>query len=194
MKKRSKRAGLYLRVSTDEQDHALQLDELRQVAIHRGYRLVEYIDTGSGSGKHLPQRDKLMADAQRGKLDLVLVWRFDRFARSTRDLLGALESFNEWGVQFVSLREGIDTSTPTGKLVFTVVAALAEFERELIRERVRAGMSAAKRRGVQMGRKPIDLDIEHARSLRESGMSYRNAARVLGVSVGKLHSALASQP
>lgn len=194
MKNRRKRAGLYLRVSTDEQDHALQLDELRQVAVQRGYAIVEYIDTGSGSGKHLPQRDKLMADAQRGKLDLVLVWRLDRFARSTRDLLGALESFNEWGVQFVSLREGIDTSTPTGKLVFTVVAALAEFERELIRERVRAGMSAAKRRGVQIGRKPIGLDIEHARSLRKSGMSYRNAARVLGVSIGKLHSALSSQP
>lgn len=189
---KKRRAALYMRVSTADQQHDLQIDDLRQVANQRGYTVREYLDTGSGSGQHLPQRDQLMRDARSGKVDLVLVWRFDRFARSTRDLLDALENFRSWGIEFVSLREGIDTSTATGKLVFSVVAALGEFERELIRERVRAGLAAAKRRGVRLGRQPVALDLAKAKRLRAKGMTYRELARSLGVSIGKVHAALAA--
>ncbi len=194
MKDRSKqkRAAIYMRVSTADQSHDLQLDELRLIAEQRGHRMIQYVDTGCGDGKNLPQRDRLMRDAQRGKLDVVLVWRFDRFARSLRDLLHALENFDEWGVTFMSLRENIDTSTATGKLVFSIFGALSEFERSLIKERVIAGMAAARRRGVHIGRRPVDLDIDHARELRAAGESYSNVARILGVSVGKLHGALNS--
>ena len=176
------RAAVYTRVSTTAQDHALQLDELRGITRQRGYVVTEYADTASGSGKHLPERERLLGDARAGRIDVVLVWRFDRFARSTRDLLDALDSFRKWGVEFVSLRDAVDTSTPTGKLVFTIVAALAEFERELIRERVRAGLAAARRRGKHLGRPHRVIDIERARALLAARVGVKETARRLGVS------------
>ena len=142
-----------------------------------------YQDVGSGkSGAKLPERDRLMDDARRGKIALVLVWRFDRFARSTRDLLNSLEAFQTWGVDFVSLREGIDTSTPTGKLMFTVIAALAEFERDLIRERVAAGIESARRRGIQLGRPTAAVPVREVRQLLEGGWSVGRVAKKYGVS------------
>jgi len=176
------RAGLYSRVSTSGQDHALQLDELRRVAEQRGFLVSEYVDTASGGGNRLPERERMMADARAGRLDVVCCWRFDRFARSTRQLLDALDSFGKWKVEFISLREGIDTATATGRLVFTIVAALGEFERELIRERVRAGLAAAQRRGRHVGRPPRSFDPDRARALLGSGVGVKETARRLGVS------------
>jgi len=176
------RAALYARVSTAAQDHALQLDELRTVAHQRGYSFNEYIDTASGSGRHLPERSRLLADATAGRLDVIVVWRFDRFARSTRDLLDALDNFRRWGVEFISLRDAVDTSTPTGKLVFTIVAAIAEFERELIRERVRSGLAAARRRGKHIGRPARSVDLDRAAALLAAGTGVKETARKLGVS------------
>jgi len=180
-----------MRVSTRKQDHDLQLDELRQVARQRGWEVTEYVDTGTGKGgAKLAERERLMEDARAGKLDVVAVWRFDRFARSTRDLLNALESFKAWGVQFVSLREGIDTSTPTGQLVFTVIAALAEFERNLIRERVKAGIDTARRKGKKLGRPRAFVAVAKARTLLAEGYSYRKCAKKLGVDVRTMKRAL----
>ncbi len=189
------RAALYARVSTSDQSTALQLDELRQLAAQRGWLVTEYCDTGSGrQGASLPERDRLMADARAGRLQVVLVWRFDRFARSTRDLVDALESLRTWGVEFISLREGIDTSTPTGKLVFTIIAALAEFERCLIVERVKAGLEAARRRGVRAGRPRAVVPVARARELIANGMSLRACAQRLGVDPHTLRRSLRRNP
>ena len=187
----TKRAALYARTSTSKQDHDLQLAELWQTAKQRGWIATEYIDTGSGkSGAKLPERRRMMDDARAGKLDVVVVWRFDRLGRSTRDLLDALENLKAWGVDFVSLREGIDTSTPTGKLMFTVIAALAEFERELIRERVRAGMQTARNKGTRIGRPRAVVNIRKAKELISQGYSQRKTAAQLGLSPRTLKRAL----
>ena len=175
------RAALYARVSTNHQDHALQLDALRQMAEQRGWTVTEYIDQASGSGAKLPARDVMMSDARSGKIDVVAAWRFDRFARSTKDLLNALDSFQSWGVQFVSLQEGIDTTTPMGRMVFTIIGALAEFEKNLIRERVVAGLQSAKKRGKVLGRPKVPIDIQEAIKLRESGHGWRTVAKLIGV-------------
>lgn len=188
--RRRNRTALYARVSTSEQGHALQIDELRQIAQQRGYETVEYVDTASGSGTKMTERARLLSDARLGKVDCVVVWRFDRFARSTRDLLDALDNFRQWGVEFISLREGVDTSTPTGKLVFTVIAALAEFERELIRERVRAGLAAARRRGARVGRPRRQFDLDRALKLIAAGAGVKRTARTLGLSPRTLRRAL----
>jgi DNA invertase Pin-like site-specific DNA recombinase len=176
-------AALYARTSTGHQNHDLQLDELRQVAASRGMHVVEYVDQGSGkSGAKLPERERLMDDARCGRISLVMVWRFDRFARSTSDLLNALGSFDAWGVDFVSLREGVDTTTPTGRLVFTIIGAIAEFERSLIRERVMAGIETARRKGVQLGRPRTSVSVDRAIAMLQEGMSVRTVARKMGVS------------
>jgi len=187
------RCAIYARVSTAQQDHALQLDELRMVAQQRGYAVAEFIDVASGSGKRLPERERLLDDARLGRIDVVLVWRFDRFARSTRDLLDALENFAKWNVAFISLRDSIDTATPTGRLVFTLVAAIAEFEKELIRERVCAGLAAAKRRGRRVGRPRCTVDLDRARGLLAAGVSVTEAARRCGVSPRTLRRELRGQ-
>jgi DNA invertase Pin-like site-specific DNA recombinase len=122
-----------------------------------------------------------MADAKRGKFDVVAVWRFDRFARSTSHLLRVLEEFAALGVDFVSLRESIDTSTPTGKMIFTVLAAVAELERSTIRERVLAGQKAAKRRGVRFGRPVVAVDTNAVGRLREQGLSWRAISEQLEI-------------
>jgi DNA invertase Pin-like site-specific DNA recombinase len=122
-----------------------------------------------------------MADAKRGKFDVVAVWRFDRFARSTSHLLRALEEFQALGIDFVSLRESIDTSTPTGKALFTILAAIGELERSVIVERVRAGQKAAKRRGVRFGRPTLQVDTERALKLRKEGLSWRDISAEVGV-------------
>lgn len=121
-----------------------------------------------------------MAAAQTGKLDMVAVWRFDRFARSLKDLLNALDSFQQWNVEFTSLQEGIDTSTPMGRMVFAIIGALAEFEKNLIRERVVAGLETARRKGKLLGRPKVAVDVQRALRLREDGLSWRKVARALG--------------
>jgi len=179
---KSKRVALYVRVSTGEQTEDLQVNELTEYAAFRRWQIVEaYSDKMSGAKDRRPALDRLMADAKRGKFDVVAVWRFDRFARSTSHLLRALEEFAALGIDFVSLRESIDTSTPTGKMIFTVLAAVAELERCTIRERVIAGQKAAKRRGVRFGRPTAEVDTDRALKLRKQGLSWRHISAEVGV-------------
>ncbi len=179
------RAALYARVSTTGhgQDVGLQLDELRQVAAQRAWAAVEYVDEGiSGSQGSRPALDRLMADARAGRLDVVAVWRFDRFARDTRHLLVTMDEFRHLGVEFVSLREQVDTSTPMGKAMFTIIAAISELERDLLRERVVAGVRRAQAAGKHCGRPKVDLDLRPAQALLKEGRSLKETARILGVS------------
>ena len=177
-----KRVALYVRVSTGEQNADLQVNELTEYAAFRKWETVEtYADKISGAKDRRPALDRLMTDAKRGKFDVVAVWRFDRFARSTSHLLRALEEFAALGVDFVSLRESIDTSTPSGKMIFTVLAAVAELERSTIRERVIAGQKAAKRRGVRFGRPTVDVDTALVGKLRSKGLSWRDISAEVGV-------------
>ena len=179
------RAALYARVSTSGhgQDVGLQLDELRQVAAQRGWTFSEFVDEGvSGSKDRRPALDRMMADARAGKLDVVAVWRFDRFARDTRHLLTAMEEFRALGVAFVSLREQIDTSTPMGKAMFTIISAIGELERDLIRERVVAGVQRAKANGKHCGRPKVAMDLRPAIALLREGRGLKDVAAILKVS------------
>jgi DNA invertase Pin-like site-specific DNA recombinase len=179
------RAALYARVSTSGhgQDVGLQLDELRQVAAQRGWTFSEFVDEGvSGSKDRRPALDRMMADARAGKLDVVAVWRFDRFARDTRHLLTAMEEFRALGVAFVSLREQIDTSTPMGKAMFTIISAIGELERDLIRERVVAGVQRAKANGKHCGRPKVAMDLRPAIALLREGRGLKDVATILKVS------------
>ena len=188
------KTALYARVSTADknQDPEMQLRELREYCAQRGWEAAgEYVDVGvSGSKDNRPELNRLMEDAKNGKFDGVLVWRFDRFARSSSHLLRALETFQKLGVEFVSLNEAIDTSTPTGKMVFTILGAVAELERELIRERVRAGLRNAKAKGRQIGRKPVSVDVIALQALRSEGLTIREVAVAMNLSVGLVHKTL----
>src|ERR1043165_1313701 len=150
------RAALYARVSTanNGQDPQVQLRELREYADRRGWTIAgEYVDIGiSGTKEKRPELDRLMADAHKRRFDVVVVWKFDRFARSVSHLLRALETFKAQGIEFVSFSEQMDTRTPAGKMVFTVLGAVAELERSLIVERVKAGLRNARAKGKRLGR------------------------------------------
>jgi DNA invertase Pin-like site-specific DNA recombinase len=180
------RVAIYGRVSTTNhgQDVSMQTRELEQFAQARGWRLVNsYLDIGiSGAKDKRPELDRLMADAHRRKFDVVIVWKFDRFARSVSHLLRALENFNALGIAFVSLSEQMDTTTPTGKMVFTVLGAVAELERSLIAERVRAGLRNARAKGKRLGRPRVTVDAARIAALRAQGRSWRAVARELRVS------------
>jgi DNA invertase Pin-like site-specific DNA recombinase len=149
--KRPFRAALYARISTlnHGQDPVVQLRELREFCHQRGFAIAqEYVDKGiSGSRERRPALDKLLADCGKRLVDAVVVYRYDRFARSLRQLVNALEEFRSLGIDFISIHEGVDTSTPNGRLVFGIFASIAEFERELIRDRVRSGLAAARAKG-----------------------------------------------
>ena len=180
-----KRVALYARVSTkNSQDPETQLLALREYAQARRLEVFsEYVDVGiSGSKDSRPALNQLMEDARRRKFDAVLVARFDRFARSTRHLVLALEEFNALGVDFISLNESIDTSTPMGKMVFTVIAAVAELERSNIRERVVMGLQRARAQGRQLGRPRAITCEDQLLQLCEQGLSSRQIAKQLGLS------------
>src|ERR1051325_11269191 len=187
------RVALYGRVSTAEQNAAMQIEELRAYCGRRQWEIVEeYIDSGvSGSKESRPALNRLLADAKRRRFDAVLVYRYDRFARSLRQLVNALAEFDALGIHFVSLHEGVDTSTPNGRLVFGIFASIAEFERELIRERVRSGLAAARARGTPLGRPRRWVDPEMVADLRAQGRSWRVIGRELGVGVATPRAALA---
>jgi DNA invertase Pin-like site-specific DNA recombinase len=181
------RAALYARVSTHAgQSPEMQLAELRTYCQRRSWEIAgEYVDVGiSGAKERRPELDRLLADCRRRRADAVVVYRYDRFARSLRQLVNALCDFDALGIQFVSLHEGVDTSTPNGRLVFGIFASIAEFERELIRERVRSGMAAARARGARIGRPPKSVDADKVAELRAQGASWRAVACALGVGVG----------
>jgi len=170
--------GIYARVSTAEQDEELQIVELRRFAAARNWEVLgEYLDRGiSGAQADRPGRGRLLAAARRREIDAILVWRFDRFSRSIADLVASLEEFRSLGVGFISLHEQIDTTSPTGRVVFAVIAAMAEFEREILRERVKAGLARARERGVTLGR-PRTLDSKRILRLRQEGFSIRAISR-----------------
>jgi DNA invertase Pin-like site-specific DNA recombinase len=168
------RVAIYARVSTTNhgQDAGLQTREQHQFAEARGWQVFDdYIDEGvSGSKDSRPELKRLMADAHKRRFDVVCVWKFDRFARSVSHLLRALETFNALGIAFVSLSEQMDTTTPTGKMVFTVLGAVAELERSLIAERVRAGLRNAKGKGKRLGRPRRVVDTAKIAPLRAQGV------------------------
>ncbi len=183
----SLKSALYARVSTKNngQDPETQLLALREYAKARGLEVFgEYVDIGiSGSKDSRPALNQLMADARKRRFDTVLVARFDRFARSTRHLVLALEEFNALGVDFISLSESVDTSTPMGKMVYTVIAAVAELERSLIRERVVMGLQRAKAQGKRLGRpRGSAQDVDAIHRLRSEGLSLLQIANRLNTS------------
>jgi DNA invertase Pin-like site-specific DNA recombinase len=191
------RCAIYARVSTTNgQNPEMQLTELREYVARRGWQLAgEHVDTGiSGARENRPQLDCLMADAHRRRFDVVAVWKFDRFARSVSHLLRALETFQALGVGFVSLSEQLDTSTPAGKMVFTVLGAVAELERSLIVERVRAGLRNAKAKGRHIGRPRVVVSAATVGRLRAQGRSWSEIASQLGVGKGTAQRAFYSLP
>lgn len=192
------RAAIYARVSTNGhgQDPEMQLREIREYVDRRGWKSAgEYVDTGiSGTKEKRPELDRLMADAHRRRFDAIVVWKFDRFARSVSHLLRALENFQALGIEFVSLTEGVDTSTPTGKMVFTVLGAVAELERSLIVERVKAGLRNAKAKGKRLGRPRVIVDTARIASLRATGASWRVVCEKTGLTKGTAQRALRSLP
>ena len=177
------RAGLYARVSTRHgQDVNLQLDDLQRVADQRGWESVEYVDEGiSGSKDSRPALDRMLTDARAGKLDIIAVWRFDRYGRSLQHLVRSLAEFDSLGIEFLSITESIDTGSPMGRVVFNIMGSLAQFEVELTRERIAAGMAKARRDGKQIGRPKKKLDMDRVLRLQKSGMPMCEIARFLDV-------------
>ena len=181
------RAAIYARVSTNNgQDPTVQTREVREYCNRRGWEIAgEYVDVGvSGAKDSRPELNRLLAEAHRRRFDALVVWKFDRFARSVSHLLRALETFQVLGIEFVSLTEGVDTSTPTGKMIFTVLGAVAELERSLIQERVRAGLRNAKAKGKHVGRPKVVVDRSQIARLRAQGLSWLAIGKRLGVGEG----------
>jgi DNA invertase Pin-like site-specific DNA recombinase len=192
-----KKAAIYARVSTNNgQNPEMQLAEIRQYCLKREWTVVkEYVDKGiSGSKEHRPALDSLLVDCQKRAIDCVVVYRYDRFARSLRQLVNALEEFRALGIDFVSLHEGVDTSTPNGRLVFGIFASIAEFERELIRDRVKSGLALAKSRGKHLGRPRVSVDQLQIASLRKQGRSWSEICNLLEISKGTAQRALHALP
>ena len=188
-----KRIGLYARVSTNDgrQNVGMQLGELRRYCLQRRYEIYrEYVDYMSGTSPERPEFNEMMADARSRKLDAVVVWKFDRFARSTKALVLALEEFQDLGVDFISYSEQIDTASPMGKAMFTMISAIAEFERSLIRERVCAGLRRARDKGVRLGRPRTGFDVNLALRLKQQGSSWSALAKTMKISSATLRRTL----
>src|ERR687893_299978 len=182
------RAGLYARVSTEDrgQDPETQLRPLREYAGRRGFLVAgEFVDKASGTTESRPNYQRLFEAARKRELDVVLVWRYDRFARSTRALVNALGEFKARGVAFISYQENVDTTTPQGELVFGMMANLAQFESSLIGERVKAGMARAKAQGKRTNRPLIpETTRRKIAELHAQGMSIKRIAKELGIAYG----------
>jgi DNA invertase Pin-like site-specific DNA recombinase len=185
------RAAIYARVSTTNhgQDPSVQTRELREYCERRDWQITgEYVDVGiSGSKDSRPQLNRLMADAKQRRFDAVCVWKLDRFGRSLRHLVNALADLESLGVTFISIKDSLDLSTPSGRLMFQIIGAMAEFERALIQERVKAGLRNARAKGKTLGRPRVVVDTAQIARLRASGASWPSIARQLGVSVGTVY-------
>lgn len=189
------KVAAYIRVSTEDQREALQQDAVHQYVSTRGLVLhKEYIDKISGGTSKRPALDELLADARRRRFDAIVVWKIDRLGRSVQHLLTVLGELQSLGIQFISLQEAIDTGTPAGRMVFTFLGAVAEFERSIISERVRAGMAAAKLRGKHCGRPKQSMDEETVVQMRSNGASMRKIAKSVGCSHQSVANILASSP
>jgi DNA invertase Pin-like site-specific DNA recombinase len=180
------KVALYARVSTSEQTTDNQILALRVHAQQRGWEIAEeYVDDGiSGAKESRPALDRLMKAAWAGKFQIALVWRFNRFARSTKHLVTALDTFRSLGVAFISLTEQVDTSTPLGQAMFTIISAMAQLERDVIRERVKLGLARARADGVRLGPPRVAVDLP--RALLAEGRSLRMVAKTMGVAVETL--------
>lgn len=179
--------ALYARVSTQNgQNPEMQLAELREYAHRRSWTIAgEYVDIGvSGAKESRPEFNRIVFDVHHRRFDAVLCWKLDRLGRSLKHLVNTLADLQAYGVAFVSLRDNLDLSTPSGRLMFHVVAAMAEFERALIRERVSAGIQAAKRRGQRIGRPRAYANPAEIRQLRNEGTPWRDVSKLLGIGVG----------
>jgi DNA invertase Pin-like site-specific DNA recombinase len=167
----------------------MQTRELREYCERRGWSVTgEYVDTGiSGAKDRRPELDRLMADAHKRRFDVIAVWKFDRFARSASHLLRALDTFRVLGIEFVSLSESLDTATPAGRMVFTVLGAVAELERSLIAERVRAGLRNARAKGKRLGRPSVAVDRARVARFRAQGLSWAKIAAELGIGEGTVY-------
>ena len=166
----------------------MQIRDFAEYCQRRGWTATEYVDVGvSGAKDRRPELDRLMVDAHQRRFDVVVVWKFDRFARSVSHLLRALETFNSLGIAFVSLSEQMDTTTPTGKMIFTVLGAVAELERSLIVERVRAGLRNARAKGKTLGRPRATVDAVRIAALRAQGLSWAKIGAQLGVGEGTVY-------
>ena len=173
--------ALYARVSTDGQDPEVQLQALRAHATNRGWSIIEeFVDHGySGAKEKRPALDRMIKAAWTGTFQAVLVWRFDRFARSVKHLITALEQFRSLNISFISLQEQFDTSTPIGHAMFTIIGAMAQLERDIIRERVKAGLDRARTRGVRLGRPVASAKPDEVIELKEQGLSVSEIAQRL---------------
>jgi DNA invertase Pin-like site-specific DNA recombinase len=187
------RVAIYARVSTTNgQSPEMQLSDLREYASRRGWEVfAEYVDNGvSGAKESRPELNRLMTDAHRRHFDVVLCWKIDRFGRSLKHLVNALADLGGYGIAFVSLGDNLDLSTPSGRLMFQIIGAMAEFERSLIQERVRAGLRNARLKGKTLGRPPLSLDRERIARLRAAGASIREISAQLEVSTATVHKML----
>ncbi len=179
-----KRIAIYARVSTDRQSTESQLNTLREYIEKREWNLFkEYIDEGfTGSNTKRPAFKEMMADAKKRRFDVLLVYKLDRLSRSLKDLIITLDDLKSTGIDFVSYDNSLDTTTPTGRLIFHVVGSVAEFEREIIKERVKSGLENARRKGKRLGRLPVSSAlVEEAKRLRSQGMPYRKIGLQLGM-------------
>jgi len=184
--------AVYGRVSTNKQECETQLRDLREYAAQRGFEVIEeYVDRLTGMKDSRPALNRLMLDAKQRKFDAVLVWKLDRWGRSLQHLVNSLAELQALGVQFISFRDGLDLTTPAGRLQFHTIAAMAEFERSLIVERIKAGLRRARREGKQLGRPVADVDMSKVRKLQASGMSLRAIAATVGWSPSLLCKKLA---
>ena len=187
------RVGIYARVSTvNGQSPEMQLIELREYASRRGWTIFrEYVDQGvSGCRESRPELNRLMTDAHQRKIDAVLVWKIDRFGRSLKHLVNSLADLSAYGVAFISLRDNLDLSAPSGRLMFQIIGAMAEFERSLIQERVRAGLRNAILKGKTLGRPRRIVNGDQMARLREQGASFREIAKAVGASPGTVRARL----
>ncbi len=189
------KTALYCRVSTNDQKTDMQLTDLRKFSSDRNLIIYnEYLDNGiSGSIKKRPALDKLMSDAKKKKFDVILVWRFDRFARSSRHLVEALHTFRHLDIQFISYNENIDTGSPLGEAMFTIISAMAQLERDIIRERVKAGLKNARNKGKTLGRPKANIDLSRAKEMQNDGDSMRSISIKLRIPRTTLIRALKNQ-
>lgn len=185
----NKRAIIYARVSTREQNPDMQLIDLKDYANARKFSVVkEYVDIASGKKDDRKNYQKMLDDVRKRKADVVLVWKFDRFARSTKELINALEEFNQLGVDFISYKENIDTNSPAGRVLFTMISAFSAFEAEIIKERVKAGLEKAKLKGVKLGRPRVDDSvIKRVKELHQEGYDYKYISNAVGISIPKYY-------
>ena len=182
----------YLRVSRNDQNPQLQDDQTRDYLAHRRWQLTEtYVDHGAtGSHGRRPGLTRLLQDAKRGRFEVLLVWRSDRLFRSLRHMVTTLDDLAALNVGFASVTEPFDTSTPSGRLLVHLVSAMGEFEKAIMVERTKAGLQAAAKRGVRIGRPRVHVDLKRAHLLRAEGRTYKQIAADLGIGIATLHRAM----